>query len=334
MEATGDLTWLEETIQRLEFVADVNARRDQDHDGLVEACQSGNADTLYLPDRSSNWFDAVNYGYKGAYSNALIYRSWRCLADLESKLHREDQRQRFARLADRLKDAYARALLNPRTGWIAEWRSADGALHDHASPVPNGLAIAYALVSPEQGRQITAKLWAKMQSVGFNRFDLGIPTCLEPIPRADYCQSNPANPRERSFGSPTRADGTDSFQMYQNGGISAGQGGHFLIANYVLGQSDKADEVLRAMLGRQQTGGFQNGAVNQNPQGLEWMTWDGKPCGDKGIWPTFTSSLCRCSCASRPIEHDTSGHSLQVDLSVAQPSGLSAVGTIHVCAGA
>jgi len=186
VEATNDLTWLEKTIARLEFIAEVNVRRDQDHDGLVEASQSGNPNTLFLPDRSSNWWDAVNFGHKDAYANAVIYRSWRCLADLEAKLHRQPEQARFTQLADRLRAAYARQLLNPRTGWIAEWRSREGLLYDHASPVVNGLAVAYGLVSPENGRSIVDKLWAQMKSAGFNRYDLGLPSFLEPIPKADY----------------------------------------------------------------------------------------------------------------------------------------------------
>ncbi|MGA3324856.1 MAG: hypothetical protein ABSF45_10310 [Terriglobia bacterium] len=282
VETTNDLAWLEKTIARLEFIADVNARRDQDHDGLVEASQSGNPSTLYLPDRSSNWWDAVNFGHKDAYANAVIYRSWRCLADLEAKLHRDSEQARFTQLADRLRDTYARHLLNPRTGWIAEWCSREGLLYDHASPVTNGLAVAYGLVSPDQGRGIVDKLWAKMKSVGFNRYDLGIPSCLEPIPQADYCQPNRSNPSSRPYGSPETPDGKDTFQMYQNGGISAGMGAHFLMASYRVGRAEEADRVLHAMLARQQAGLFQNGVVNQYPKGLEWATWEGKPCGYEG----------------------------------------------------
>ena len=110
------------------------------------------------PDRSCNWFDAVNHGWKDAYSNALIYRAWRCLADLESKLHREEKRRRYAELADRLKAAYARVLYNPQTGWIADWRSEDGNLHDYASPVASSMAVEYGLVDLEQGRKMVEKL--------------------------------------------------------------------------------------------------------------------------------------------------------------------------------
>jgi hypothetical protein len=275
VEATGNLTWLEKTIKRLEFVADFHARRDQDLDGLVEATQSGNANTLIEPDRSSNWFDAVNYGHKDAYANAEIYRSWRCLADLESKLHREDQRARYARLADRLKAAYARFLYNPATGWIGGWKSADGKLHDYASPAVNGLAIEYGLVDLKEGKKIVEKIWAKMQAVGFNRPELGIPPTLDPILRSDYIQPD-------GLGSPRREDGTDTFQQYENGGISAGHSLHFLVASYLVGEGEKADKVLRAMLGRQQGGGFQNGVQNAGFKGIDWTTWDGKPCGYEG----------------------------------------------------
>jgi len=274
-EATGDLAWLEKTISRLEFVADFHARRDQDSDGLVEATQSGNANMLIEPDRSSNWFDAVNYGHKDAYANAVIYRSWRCLADLESKLHREDQRARYARLAERLKAAYARFLYNPETGWIGGWRSQDGKLHDYASPAVNGLAIEYGLVDLEEGKKIVEKIWAKMQAAGFNRPELGIPPTLDPIHRSDYIQPD-------GLGSPSREDGADTFQQYENGGISAGHSLHFLVASYQVGQGEKADKVLRAMLGRQQGGGFQNGVQNAGYKGIDWTTWDGKPCGYEG----------------------------------------------------
>ncbi|MCU0982241.1 MAG: hypothetical protein MUF25_24055, partial [Pirellulaceae bacterium] len=108
------------------------------------------------------------------YCNALIYRAWRCLADLEKKLGRNEPEARYTQLADKLKAAYAPTLLNPATGWLAWWKSADGELHDYAAPTVNGLAIEYGLVEPVQGRAILAKLRQKMADVGFTRFDLGV----------------------------------------------------------------------------------------------------------------------------------------------------------------
>ncbi|MGD0093013.1 MAG: hypothetical protein ABSE73_24135 [Planctomycetota bacterium] len=184
VEAGGDEEWLKQRIGKLEFIADFLAKRDVDGDGLVEATQSGNRGTLKQPARSCAWWDALNCGHKDAYTNALIYRAWRCLADLESKLRRTEQQARYTQLADKLKAAYCKTLLNPATGWLAWWKSSDGELHDYASPVVNGLAIEYGLVEPALGREILARLRKKMADVGFTRFDLGVPPQLVPVLRS------------------------------------------------------------------------------------------------------------------------------------------------------
>jgi hypothetical protein len=275
VEVTGDTVWLARRIERLEFIADFLARRDVDGDGLVEATQSGNYGTLKQPARSCAWWDALNCGHKDSYSNALIHRAWRCLAELEARLKRGDQQARYTQLADRLKAAYFKTLYNPQTGWLAWWKSEDGELHDYASPIINGLAIEYGLVEPAPGREILARLRSKMQEVGFSRFDLGVPPMLVPVRRGDYLLPDAA-------GCPQREDGTDTFGYYMNGGITAGQVLHFLAAHYVVGEGAEADKILRAMLERQARGGFQNGAVNEYPKGIDWTTWDGQPAGYEG----------------------------------------------------
>jgi len=275
VEATGDLAWLRQRIERLEFISDFLARRDVDGDGMVEATQSGNRGTLIQPARSCCWVDAVNCGHKDGYSNAVIYRSWRCLADLEAKLGRGDQKAHYAGLADHLKAAYARTLFNPDTGWLAWWKSADGELHDYATPLMNSLAVEYGLVDPARGGDILSRLRAKMQSVGFNRFDLGVPLTLVPIHRSDYLLP-------KALGLPQKEDGTDTFQQYQNGGVNGMIGAQFLAAHYVVGQTEEADRMLQAMLGRQAQGKFQNGVVDKAREGGEWTNWDGQPCGYEG----------------------------------------------------
>jgi hypothetical protein len=194
-------------------------------------------------------------GHKDGYTNALIYRAWRCLADLEKKLGRAKKQEAYSRLADRLKAVYAKALYNPKTGWLAWSKSRDGELHDYASPTLNGLAIEYGLVEPGLGRQILDRLWKKLDEVGVKRFDLGIPQ---------------------------REDGTDTFGQYMNGGITAGHVLHFLAAHYILDEPERADGVLRAMLERQMRGEFQNGVRDAGGQGIDWTTWDGKPSGYEG----------------------------------------------------
>ncbi len=275
VKATGDRTWLQQRIDRLEFIAEFLANRDVDGDGMVDAVQSGNRNTLQQPGRSCCWFDAVNFGGKCAYSNAVIYRAWRCLADLEGQLGRTEKQTRYNALADRLKAAYVPTLYNPATGWLAMWKSRDGELHDYASPVVNGIAIEYGLVNPDLGREILTRLWAKIDQVGFERLDLGVPMTLDPVRRSDYLQPN-------AIGIPKQEDGTDTVGHYMNGGITAGQVLHFLAAHYVVGQPEKADKLLEAMLERATEGGFQNGVRDASYQGIDWTDWNGKATGYEG----------------------------------------------------
>ncbi len=275
-ESTGDRDWLARRIERLEFIAEFLAKRDVDNDGMIEATQSGNRGTLKQPARSCAWFDALNCGHKDGYTNAIIYRAFRCLAELEARLGRADKHAYYSGLADRLKASYAKALFNPATGWLAWWRSEDGELHDYATPIVNGLAIEYGLVSPEQGRDILGRLWKKIDEAGFKRFDLGIPPMLVPVHRSDYLLPD-------GLGIAQREDGTDTFGQYQNGGITAGQVLHFMAAHYVVGQPEKADMVLRAMLERQAQGKFQNGVCDAGGQGIDWTDWNGKASGYEGF---------------------------------------------------
>jgi len=279
---TDDLKWLESKIERLEFIADYLVQRDIDGDGMVEALQSGNYGTLVQPNRSCAWWDALNCGHKDGYTNAIIFRAWCCLADLEQKLGRSEQAKKYATMAKKMKASYAENLRNPETGWLAFWKSEDGTLHDYAAPTVNGMAIEYGLVSPEEGRIILQKLWDKMDEVGFDRFDLGVPPMLVPVLRADYLLPD-------AIGCPQLEDGTDTLGQYMNGGITAGQVLHFLAAHYVVGMDEKADFLLNEMLKRQAEGKFHNGVTDAAGQGIDWTDWQGNPTGYEG----YLAESCR-----------------------------------------
>jgi hypothetical protein len=273
VETTSDTAWLQRRLPILEKLSAFLESRDVDHDGFVEATQSGNRGTLHEPHRSSCWWDALNCGHKDGYSNALIYRGWRCLSDLETKLGRGEQAAKYTALADRLKAVYFDTLYNPQTGWLGWWRSADGELHDYASPIINGLAIEYGLVPRDKAADILKRLRAKADAAGFNRPDLGIPSFLVPVHRSDYLLPN-------GLGCPTREDGTDTFGRYMNGGITAGHSLHWLAAHYAVGETGYADGFLRQML---EHGAFQNGVTNEANKGIDWTDWNGNPTGYEGF---------------------------------------------------
>jgi len=279
IETSNDTAWLEKRIGKLEQIGAYAVSRDVDGDGLIEAVPTGNRGTLFKESRSSCWFDAANFGWKDAYTNALMYRAFCCLGDLNAKLGDSSRQAAWLERAAKLKQAYAPALTNPKTGWIAMWRSQDGELHDYASPIINGYAIEYGLVDAEKGRGILERLHAKMKEAGFSNFQFGVPCWLDPVTPDDYLQP--------AIGAPQQPDGLDTWQIYMNGAITAGHVYHFLAAHYAVGtdagMNAQADAILDAMLATQDKGGFQNGVQDRYPKGIDWRKWNGEPCGYEGF---------------------------------------------------
>jgi len=289
-EASGDRAWLSANIDRLEFIAAYSERRDIDGDGLLESTQSGNSGTHAFGDTA---WDTYSSGHKNAYVNALAYRAFRCLADLERRSGAAEKGAHYAGLADRLKAAYAAAFYNPETGWLGWWRSQDGVLHDVRSDVPTCLAILYGLVGAESGRVMLDQFWQALEKTGFSRFDIGIPLNIRPVPRDDQFEA---------WGG-TKEDGSDTFGKYLNGGCCVSNAYFTIVANYAVGRTERADRILDAMLDRQSRGvfpnggGFQNGVINRYPEGAEFMDWDGNTCGYEGhlvySWAFLQAMLLR-----------------------------------------
>jgi hypothetical protein len=284
VEVAGDRVWLAKRIDRLELIADYLVHRDVDDDGLVESTHSGNYGTLKDPMRADSAYDTINAGHKNAYCNALTYRAFKCMADLEGQLHRSQRQAEYAKRAERLKAVYVKTFENPATGWLAWWRSQDGELHDLSSPMITSVAICNGLVEPVRGREMLNRLWTKIEAVGFHRFDLGVPITLTPVRRGDYLMGQPAG----AAGTPAREDGSDTFGQYLNGGCMVNDAVSLITALHIVGEGEKGDRILRAMLARQEKGvfpnggGFQNGVVNVFPQGAEFYTWDGNTTGYEG----------------------------------------------------
>ena len=105
---------------------------DKDGNGLVEYPRTGNLGDRPTPDnRPANWWDTINFGHEDAYSNALVFRTCSKFSDLARKLGHADDAKFFSEKATKLRAAYLPAFLNPSTGVLAGWKSADGKLHDY-----------------------------------------------------------------------------------------------------------------------------------------------------------------------------------------------------------
>ena len=152
----------------------------------------------------------------------------------------------------RLKAAYFKTFYNPATGWLAWWRSADGQLHDLASPMINSQAVCYGLVEPAQSAGIMGRLWSKIEAVGFRGLDLGVPITLVPVRRGDYLRAtSTARPSARTARTPSAgiatADAWSSMRFIS------------LPALHTVGEDEKADRYLPSCWRAQEKGVFSNG---------------------------------------------------------------------------
>lgn len=301
VEATGDDKWLAENITRLEHVAAYIVQRDTDNDGLIESEQTGNSGSHKRPD--SGW-DTFCSGHKNSYINALAYRAFCCMADLEKRLDRNQQTAEYTSRAERIRTAFYSAFYNPDTGWLGWWRSEDGVLHDVYSDVPSSMAAAYGLVTPKQGRDMQDAWWEALEQTGFDRFDLGLPLMLRPVPKED--QINDEGHSRQTYFVSSREDGMDTFGRWLNGGCCVSNTYWFLMAGYASGREERADRILDAMIQRQAEGvfpnggGFQNGVVDMMPFGAEFFEWDGKPSGYEGHL-VYSWAFLQCVLLREPV---------------------------------
>ena len=192
--------------------------------------------------------------------------------------HRADA-EFFSAKAAKLRSAYVPTFLNPVTGVLAGWKSADGQLHDYWFTFVSGVAITYGLVDDQAGNQIMSRLLRKMKEVGYTNFHLGLPGNLVPIRKADYVQHN--WPGAREVGEPSAEDGSDAFQYYENGGATACYAYFTIHALYRLGRTQEARSIFYPMLASYATGDFQG--FCDTGKSKDWRDWSGGGHGYEGL---------------------------------------------------
>ena len=245
---------------------------DRNGDGLVKYILSGNSGSWpeKVKYRPANWWDTIGFGHEDAYANALAYRALLGMEKLARQSSHADDSARYRAAADKLKAAYFKTFYNPATGILAGWRSADGQLHDYYFLWVNGIAIHYGLVPQDKANSIMDNLLAKMQEVGYMNFTLGLPGNLIPVPNKDYVGYNGTN-----------EDGSDGFQIYENGGATACFAYFTLAALYDLGRIQDGDRILFPMLDSSAKGDFQGFGANKKSK--DWKTWSGECHGYEGL---------------------------------------------------
>lgn len=277
VQGSKDQTWLAANYGHLQAWTDKMLATDKDGDGLIKYTLSGNSGSWpeKIKYRPANWWDTIGFGHEDAYANALAYRALRGMAQLAQQSNHPDDQQRYQAAADKLQSVYFKTFFDPDTGVLAGWRSADGQLHDYYFLWVNGIAIRYGLVPREQANAIMDRLLAKIKEVGYTRFDLGLPGNLIPVARKDYVDHNPR------FGGGKRADNTDGFQIYENGGATACYSYFTPAALYSLGRVQDGDNIYMPILASFAKGDFQG----RDAKGMskDWRAWDGTCWGYEGF---------------------------------------------------
>jgi Bacterial alpha-L-rhamnosidase 6 hairpin glycosidase domain len=276
-DGSGDERWLREHYKGLRQWTEIMTKANVDGSPLLEYPASGNSGSwpVKIAVRPANWWDTIGFGHQDAYSNALGYRALRGMGALADRIGEKADAAKYRQRANAIHDAYVAAFFDPSAGVLAGWRSRDGQLHNYYFPFVNGIAVRYGLVEGDQARQVMDRILAKMDSVGYKDFALGLPGNLVPIRRADYVDLEPR------WGGPTKEDGSDGFEKYENGGATACFSYFTLAALYHLGEKEQGDRILMPMLDSFAKQGFSGRA----PNGMtyDWKDWHGGANGYEGF---------------------------------------------------
>ncbi|MDO6429600.1 hypothetical protein Q4E93_03295 [Flavitalea sp. BT771] len=275
---TKDKTWARKNYAGIKSWAAKMIQTDTNGDGIIEYGHSGNTGSWDQKpfQRPANWWDAIGFGHDDAYSNALAYRAAGLLAEVAALLGETSDQNELTAFAEKLKAGYFNHFYNADTGVLAGWRSADGQLHDYYFTFVNGVAVCYGLLTPEQGRQVMQRIVQKMKEVGFSNFKMGLPGNLIPVPPADYVA------HEKHWGHGDKPDGSDAFQIYENGGATGCYAYFTIKALYELGLRKEADDIFLPMMEAYKENGF-DGHCDGSNYTKDWKTWDGQCWGYEGF---------------------------------------------------
>ena len=235
--------------------------RDLDGDGLIESpYRTGVSGTSQW---STCWFDVISFGWKDAFSNAILYSALKNLSSILPELEQPGLGEDLSDWSDRLRASYVPTFFNPETGWLAGWRCREDRLHDYAFLAVNGAAVCADLLEPDAARSALQNLLEESRRVGLPDAYLGLPGNLWHIPDADLADIMQGYP----------------LGFYQNGGRTHSQSRHFVGGLYRVGLTEEADELLRRLCL-----GLAHGAVFGGcGSGRDWRYWDGRTSGYEGL---------------------------------------------------
>ena len=274
INSTKNFDWLNRNKNALINWAEIIIKNDTDGDGLIEHPLSGNYGSWKDTQRPANWWDTVGFAHKDAFSNTLAYRALKLFGEVLQSID-VPKSQQYLSHAEKIKSVYFSTFYNPETGVLAGWKSADGQLHDYYFTFVNSMAISYDLLTPQQANQVMDKLLLKMKEVGYTDFSLGLPGNLYPIKKGDYTVP------DHRWGGPSKEDGSDGFQIYENGGATACYTYFMVDALQKLDRYTEANNILHPILKSVKEGDFSG--RGSNGMSKDWKTWKGECWGYEGF---------------------------------------------------
>lgn len=276
LEHSGTPAWLARFERQLGQQLARMRGRDIDNDGLVESQYRRGISGEYQ--WSTCFYDVISFGWKCAFSNALLYPALLKFSKVLPRLGFPALAEGLEIWANKLRANYYPTFFNEKTGWLAGWRCKNDQLHDYAFIAINGAAISCGLIDDVPAKKIMRRLWDEAQRVGMPDPALGIPVSLWPIPDADLSEIQHGFP----------------FGYYGNGGLSTAQARHWVNALYRVGMIDEADYVLRRICKSLGEALLFGGAKS----GVDGRCWDGWPCGYEGLltdqFGILATALDRC----------------------------------------
>ena len=257
----ADEAWYRKHRKQITEKIQLMRDRDLDGDGLIESKHrtgiSGSGQW------STCWLDVLSFGWKCAWSNAILYGALREMAAGLTRFGDTKNAETIQIWRKTIHSNYRKTFWNEETGWLAGWRCKEDRLHDYAFLPVNGSAIREGLLAQEEGREVLARLLEEAKRVGMPDASLGLPMNLWNIPdedRADIMQGYP-------------------FDYYQNGGRTHSQSRHLLMALYKVGLREEADALLERLC----VGFAEASTFGGNQTGVDWRAWDDAPCGYEGL---------------------------------------------------
>jgi hypothetical protein len=278
-QGAQDWKWARANYDKIARLGREMLAADTNGNGLIEYPGTGNyGDRPLREKRPANWWDTINFGNEDAYANALAYQACVLFSEVARKLDHVADAEHFTAQAAKLRAAYLPTFLNPDTGVLAGWKSADGQLHDYWFTFVQGVAITYGLMDAKSANGIMDRLLAKMADVGYTNFSLGLPGNLVPVRKGDYVHQNTPPTK---YGEPKLEDGSDGFQFYENGGATGCYAYFTIKALYQLGRIKDARRIFHPMLAGYANGDFQG--FGDNGMSRDWRDWGGGCHGYEGL---------------------------------------------------